>query len=284
LSRIAYVNGQYRPHRAAQIHIEDRGYQFADGIYEVMAVRGGVPLNVEHHLTRLRRSLGELRIEGAPGDGTLRTIVAEIIRRNRLRDGIVYIQITRGVATRDHAFPMGAAPAIVVTARRMKGVPAEVRQSGVRVKLVPDIRWGRCDIKSVSLLANVLAKQAAREAGAFEAWLVDDQGLVTEGSSTNAWIVDGEGNLVTRQLDNAILSGVTRRVLKELLVETGRTVIERPFSVAEASGAREAFLTSTTSQVLPVVIIDDHPIGDGRPGPVTRDLQHRFQEYAVMQR
>jgi D-alanine transaminase len=276
MSRIAYVNGRYCPHGMAHVHIEDRGYQFADGVYEVMAVRGGLTLNSDRHFARLARSLGELRIEGAPGQPAIAAIIAEVIRRNRLENGIVYLQITRGVATRDHPFPKKTKPSLVVTARRLKGPSDETRRTGIRVITVPDMRWGRCDIKSVSLLANVLAKQTAREQGAFEAWLVDDSGNVTEGSSTNAWIVDRDGNLVTRYLDNAILSGVTRLVLKDLAHETGHKLIERPFSVAEAKAAPEAFLTSTTSAVLPIVRIDEAAIGSGAPGPVSRRLQEMF--------
>ena len=272
MARIAYVNGRYLPFAAACVHVEDRGYQFSDGVYEVIAVRGGRLVDTELHYDRLWRSLGELAIDPARSRGALDLVLRETIRRNRLRDGIVYLQITRGVAKRDHAFPDGAQSSLVVTARR-GGLPAAGSvERGIGIVLLPDLRWQRRDIKSVSLLPNVLAKQAAREQGAFETWLVDTNGFVTEGSSTNAWIVDDEGNLVTRQLENAILSGITRRVLRDLAESDGIKVIERPFSAEEAKSAAEAFITSTTSFVLPVVTIDGVAVGTGAPGPVTKKL------------
>ena len=279
MSRIAYVNGRYLPHNAAGVHVEDRGYQFADGVYEVIAVDSGRMIDAEAHHVRLERSLAELGIARPMSRGALDVVLREVIRRNRVRNGIVYLQVTRGVAPRDHAFPADATPAVVATARRGGRPAAERVENGVRVVTVPDIRWQRCDIKSVSLLPNVLAKQAAREAGAFEAWQVDGDGMVTEGSSTNAWIVDQDGNLVTRQLSNAILSGVTRLVLKDLAAESGIRIIERAFSAEEARGAREAFITSTTSFVMPVVQIDDRVIGNGRPGSVTRRLVALYGEH-----
>ncbi len=263
MSRIAYVDGVYRPHREAAVHIEDRGYQFADGVYEVIAVRGGKLIDEALHFARLRRSLGELRIEGALADAPLKVVMREVIRRNGVVNGIVYLQITRGVAPRDHAFPKAARPVVVVTARRARPTNPKLAEDGISVITIPDIRWGRCDIKTVGLTANVLGKQQAREAGVFEAWMVDDDGRVTEGTSTNAWIVTGDDQVVTRFVDNAILNGVTRLALIEIIRREGYNFVERTFTVAEAKYAREAFLTSTTADLLPVVTIDGQPIANG---------------------
>ncbi|MBZ0325794.1 MAG: D-amino-acid transaminase [Alphaproteobacteria bacterium] len=277
MSRIAYVNGRYVPHAHACVHIEDRGYQFADGVYEVIAVVGGRLVDLDAHLDRLARSCAELRIAPPMGRPALAHVLAEMVRRNRLGGGgMVYLQVTRGVAPRDHAFPADARPALVVTARRMRPVAPALIERGVGVITLPDIRWGRCDIKTVALLANILGKQTAVESGAFEAWLVDAAGNITEGTSSNAWIVDAAGVLRTRQADRAILSGITRLSLIDLARDAGVTFAEGPFTPAEAGAAREAFLTSTTAMVVPVVSIDERPIGDGRPGPVTRRLRAAY--------
>ena len=276
MSRVAYVNGRYRPHRAATVHIEDRGYQFADGVYEVIAVQRGALVDEGLHLRRLERSLGELRIAEPMAEGALKTVMREVIRRNRVRDGIIYIQMTRGVAPRDHAFPKNPATQVVMTARRAKPPSAETVAAGVRVITIPDQRWARCDIKSVSLLPNILGKQQAREAGAYEAWQIDRDGNVTEGTSTNAWIVTEAGEVMTRQAGEAILNGITRLALIAVIEEHGFRLVERPFSAAEAKRAREAFLTSTTAFVLPVVRIDDVIIADGKPGPLTRKLREFY--------
>jgi D-alanine transaminase len=281
MSRIAYVDGSYRPHRDAAVHIEDRGYQFADGVYEVIAVRGGHLLDEPLHLKRLRRSLAELRIEGALGDGPLGVVLREIIRRNAVDNGIVYLQVTRGVAARDHAFPKAARPVLVVTARRSRAPNSKLQEDGVAVITIPDIRWQRCDIKSVALVANVLGKQQAREAGAYEAWQVDPLGRVTEGTSTNAWIVTGDNQVVTRFADSTILNGVTRLALIEIIRREGYEFIERAFTVAEAKYAREAFLTSTTSDLLPVVSIDGDAVADGKPGPLSRKLRAAYDAHAA---
>ena len=274
MSRIAYVNGRYVRHHAAFVHVEDRGYQFADGVYEVIAVTGGRLIDEDAHLDRLERSLAEIRVAAPMSRRALGTVLRETVRRNRVRRGIVYLQVSRGVAPRDHPFPRHAGrPSVVATAREIARGAPEAHPDGVRVITVPDIRWARCDIKSIGLLPNVLAKQMAVEAGAYEAWQVDGDGAVTEGTSTNAWIVDDGARLVTRPLASDILSGVTRRVVLELAHAEGLELDERPFTVAEAKAAPEAFLTSTTSFVLPVVAIDGSPIGSGEPGPVTRRLQ-----------
>ena len=264
MSRIAYVNGQYVPHAEAQIHVEDRGYQFADGVYEVAAICRGRIIDEDGHLARLKRSLSELHMAMPMPDRPFASVCRETLRRNRVRDGILYIQVSRGVAHRDHPFPENVKPALVMTARVVDWPVNEHDDPGAEVVSVADIRWLRRDVKSISLLPNVLAKQEAREQGAYEAWLVDDAGYVTEGSSTNAWIVDGDGKIVTRQLDNNILGGITRATVIKLARDNGMKVVERPFSLAEALAAPEAFLTSTTSFVRGIVGIDGTVIGHAK--------------------
>jgi D-alanine transaminase len=282
MSRIAYVNGRYLPLAAACVNVEDRGYQFSDGVYEVCEVRGGRLIDERQHLERLKRSLSELRIAMPMSDAALGTVLRETIRRNRIRWGIVYLQITRGVARRDHAFPPpGTAPSVVVTARNLDLAAAEkLAADGVAVISLPDNRWDRVDIKSVSLLPNVLAKQAAREQGAREAWFVDREGRVTEGSSSNAWIVTRNGEVVTRHVDHAILRGITRTVVLEVFKEHGLKLEERAFTLEEAYAAREAFLTSASQIVMPVVRIDGRPVGNGAPGLVAGALRRDFHRHA----
>jgi D-alanine transaminase len=279
MSRIAYVNGRYVPHRAASVHVEDRGYQFADGVYEVIAVADGRLIDAGPHLERLERSLRELRIAPPMARKPLEQVMREVIRRNGVDNGIIYIQMSRGVAPRDHAFPARQRTQVVMTARRSRPQPAKVAEEGVKAITLPDIRWKRCDIKSVSLLPNILAKQQAKEAGAYEAWLVDANGMVTEGSSTNAWIVTRDGQLVTRSIENAILAGITRSAVMAIAREEGLAVVERPFSVSEAKAAREAFVTSTSSYVTPVTQIDDQVIANGRPGSLSLKLRTRYMRY-----
>jgi D-alanine transaminase len=282
VSRIAYVNGRYLRRADAAVNIEDRGYQFADGVYEVCEVRGGRLIDERRHMERLQRSLKELRI-GLPISLTaLGAVLRETVRRNRVIDGIVYLQVTRGVARRDHPFPaIPVKPAIVVTANRTDSAKLEAMAGeGVAVITLPDNRWDRVDIKSIALLPNVLAKQAAREQGAREAWFVDKDGLVTEGSSSNAWIVTREGKIVTRQADRAILKGITRAVVLEEMKAQGLELEERPFTVAEAYQAREAFLTSASQLVLPVVQIDGKPVGNGAPGLIASALRRDFHRFA----
>jgi D-alanine transaminase len=280
MSRIAYVNGRYVPHRQARVHIEDRGYQFSDGIYEVIAVEGGQFVDEDWHWDRWDRSLRELRIAQPMGRAALKVIAREVLRRNEVRDGIVYMQATRGVAPRDHAFPKRAETALVMTARRKKPAADALAKRGAKVVTIPDIRWTRCDIKAVALLPNVLGKQAAAEKGAFEAWQVDDTGHVTEGTSTNAWIVTASGELVTRGATNDILNGVTRLAVMEIARDHQLRVVERAFTVAEAKSAKEAFLTSTTSAVMPVVEIDGTAVGDGKPGAISASLRARYAKRA----
>lgn len=282
MSRIAYVNGRYLPHRQAQVHVEDRGYQFADGVYEVCEVRGGRLVDERRHLERLQRSLSELRISEPMPLNALGVILRETVRRNRVRDGIVYLQATRGVAPRDHGFPVPTTrPSLVVTARNHDSERNEkVAAEGIAVITVPENRWPRVDIKSVSLLPNVLAKQAARDAGAKEAWFVDRDGAVTEGSSTNAWIVTAAGTVVTRPVSSAILRGVTRTVLLDVLAAHGLKLDERPFTVEEAYAAREAFITSASQIVMPVVSIDGRPVANGAPGLLSAALRRDFHVHA----
>jgi D-alanine transaminase len=286
MSRIAYVNGRYVPHGQAKVAIEDRGYQFADGVYEVCEVRGGHMIDESRHMARLDRSLNELRIARPMSSRALAVVLRETIRRNRVRDGIIYLQVTRGVAKRDFPFPAGnTRPSLVVTARsndldRLEQMAAE----GVSVVTVPDIRWKRVDIKSVALLPNVLAKQTAREQSAREAWLVDTKGRITEGSSSSAWIVTRDGKLITHPLGEDILPGITRSVVIDMIKAQGLPLEERTFTVEEAYQAREAFITSASQVVLPVVRIDGHSVGNGAPGLITTALRrdyHRYAEIAV---
>ena len=284
MSRICYVNGRYLPLRDASVNVEDRGYQFADGVYEVCEVRGGRMVDRPRHLARLQRSLSELRIAMPMGLAALAIVMREVIARNRVRDGIVYLQVTRGVARRDHAFPTHpVAPSVVITARSIgpqKG--AATAAKGIQVISVPENRWPRVDIKSISLLPNVLAKQAAREQGAAEAWYVDHTGYVTEGSSSNAWIVTHDGRVVTRSADSGILAGITRAVLMDVLAALQLRLEERPFTIAEAQGAAEAFTTAATQIVMPVVAIDGQAVGGGIPGPIASRLREQFHRFATL--
>ena len=279
MSRIAYVNGRYAPHRDAAVHIEDRGYQFADAVYEVIAIQNGRFVDEEPHLDRLDRSLRELRMAAPVARPALKHILRETVRRNRVRDGIVYMQISRGVARRDHAFPAHRESSLVVTARSTTPKSA-ARAGGVAVVTTEDIRWKRCDLKTVGLLPNVLAKQMAAEVGAYEAWMIGADGAITECTSANAWIVTDTREAVTRPPTHAILNGITRRTVRAIAEEAGYSVVERSFTLDEALAAAEAFLTSTTSHVMPVVRIDGAPIGDGRPGPLTCALQAQYEAYA----
>jgi D-alanine transaminase len=282
MGRIAYVNGAYVRHSDAAVHIEDRGYQLADAIYEVWAMSDGRLCDPEGHFARLERSLGELSIDMPMSRAALTTVLKETVRRNHIRDGLVYLQVSRGVAPRDHAFPTEPVPpAVVVTVKRIDAQAAEARAAaGVGVITTPENRWGRCDIKTVGLLPNVLAKQAAREAGSAEAWFIDADGLVTEGASSNAWIVTADGVLVTRDTGANILRGVTRATLLEVARTENLRIEERPFSLEEARRAREAFFTGAGTLLMPVVTIDGQPVGEGRPGPVASRLRRLYIEEA----
>lgn len=282
MSRIAYVNGRYLPRTHAMVSVEDRGYQFADGVYEVCEVRGGRLIDERRHMARLDRSLIELRIARPMSPAALAVVMRETVRRNRVRNGIVYLQITRGVARRDFPFPPAdTKPSMVVTACSKDLAYLEhMAEEGIAVVTVPDIRWQRVDIKSVALLPNVLAKQAARDQGAREAWLVDAQGRVTEGASSNAWIVSRDGKLITHPLGHDILGGITRSVVVDVLKAQGLAFEERAFTVDEAYSAREAFITSASQIVLPVVSIDGKPVGNGAPGLIAMALRREYHSHA----
>lgn len=279
MPRIAYVNGRYVPHDRAMVHIEDRGFQFADSVYEVIAVIDGHMADTRGHMDRLWRSMGELGINAPAQRPVMELVIDEMIRRNRICYGLVYIQVTRGVAPRDFKFPADVKSTLVMTARPMSPAAFDKRAHGATVITVPDIRWKRRDIKSTALLPQVMAKQKAAEAGAYEAWMVDDDGFVTEGSSSNAWIVNKDGVLVTRPVTNEILKGVTRTAIMHLCAEEGISVEERPFSVDEAYDAREAFVTSAGGLLTPVVKIDDHVIGNGSPGLLADRLLSAYEDY-----
>lgn len=280
--RIAYVNGRYLPHGQAGVHIEDRALQFGDGIYEVIRVTGGLLMDEEPHLDRMERSLKEIGMAAPMGRAALKLVMRALIARNRIIDGILYMQVTRGAARRDHVPPTdGPCPTLIMTMHPVDMPALAARmQAGIGVATGRDIRWGRCDIKTVQLLPNLLAKQAARAAGMHEVWLVDADGYVTEGASSNAWIVDHDGTVITRGLSNAILPGVTRRIMLEAMAEAQIRVVERKFTLAEAMAAREAFVSSATGAAIPVVAIDGKPVGSGQPGPLAQRIHALYSARA----
>ncbi|MFC0808249.1 D-amino-acid transaminase [Ensifer sp. P24N7] len=282
MPRIAYVNGTYVQHAEAAIHVEDRGYQFADGVYEVCEVRHGFIIDLTRHLDRLGRSLGELRIGWPMSRAALIHVIREVLRRNRVRNGLFYLQVTRGVGRRDHVFPdADTPPSIVVTAKRTDpGAIARKNAEGISAITVPENRWDRVDIKSVGLLPNVLARQRAKEAGAQEAIFVDVDGTVKEGAATNVWIVDREGTLRTRPAENGILRGVTRTTLMDVAKPLGLKIEEKAFSVEEMLAAREVFITAATSICFPVVSVDGKTIGNGHPGSIAQNICEAFFDIA----
>ncbi len=282
MSRISYVNGKYLHHNDAKIHIEDRGNQFADAIYEVVAIEGKMLIDFELHIERLFRNLNELEIDLSLSKKVIFFISNEVINRSRVDRGILYIQISRGRATRNHSFPKNNPPSIIISSRATKF--PEYALKGIKVKLMDDLRWKRCDIKSVSLLPNVLAKEQAIRAGAYEAWLVDSDGYITEGSSSNAWILNEKNILKTTPLSNKILGGITRKVLKEISLFNDIEVQDRAFSIVEAKKSKEAFITSTSNFILPVTYIDDEPIGTGESGPLFKRLYNLFHTHLSIQR
>lgn len=276
--RVTYVNGRYLPHAEASVHVEDRGHQFADAVYEVIPVTGGRLCHLDQHLDRLGRSLTALSIAWPVARPVLPVILKRVAAMNRVADGLVYLQVSRGVAPRNHVFPAATPPGLVVSSWPAKGPSAVQVEQGVAVAIRPDQRWKRPDIKTVGLLPNLLARQSAKQEGAYEAWLADERGFVTEGSATNAFIIDQNGVLRTHPADSAILGGVTRSNVLALALRLGLEVEERAFTVAEAAVAREAFLSGTTVTVLPVTAIDGQSVADGRPGAVTRNLRALYQE------
>jgi len=282
MTRFVYVNGQYLPYGEARVHAEDRGFQFGDAVYEVCEVRGGQLVDETRHMQRLARSLTELGMPQPMSSRAWSRVLRETVRRNRVGNGSVYLQVSRGARPRDFLFPPDdVAPTVVCLARHSNPVRAEAAAAeGIGIKTMPDIRWGRCDIKTVMLLPASLAKEAARKEGAREAWFVDAEGYVTEGGSSNAWIVDRDGRLITRQVDDSILRGITRTTLIDLLQRENIQLVERPFTVEEAKAAREAFITSATNIVMPVVRIDGKPIGNGAPGLLSLRLRSEFHSAA----
>lgn len=281
MQQIAYVNGSWVPYGQASIPVTDRGFLFGDGIYEVTAVIGGRMVDNDLHLERLQRSLGEIRI-ALPEDLTrIQEIQHELIRANNLVEGLVYLQITRGAAERDFAFPEPQVrPTLVMFTQAKNFIHGQAALNGLKVKTVPDLRWARRDIKSVNLLAQVLAKQAAAEAGCGEAWMLDGE-MITEGGASTAYIVSRDGTIVTRPRSTATLAGCTGIALRKLLATTELKLEERAFSLSEAREAREAFVTSATTLVTAVVEIDGVPVGDGRPGPVATRLRRLYIETAT---
>ena len=282
MTRIVYVNGRYLPYAEAAIHPEDRGNQFADAVYEVCEVRDGRLIDETRHMARLERSLAALAISPPMSRAAWTRVLRETIRRNRVRYGLVYLQVSRGMARRDFYFPAAdTLPTVICLARRLSATRGEAQAAkGIAIQSTPDVRWANCDIKTVMLLPSSMAKQRAKESGANDAWFVDDKGYVTEGASSNVWIVDREGKLVTRALDKAILPGVTRATLLDLLAREGIAVVERPFTIEEAQAAREAFITSATSLVMPVVSIDGKTVGNGAPGLLAQRLRAEFHKVA----
>lgn len=283
MTRVIYVNGRYVPYADAAVHAEDRGFQFADAVYEVCEVKGGRLVDEARHVTRLWRSLGELGIARPMEAAALGAVMRQTIRRNRVVNGLVYLQVTRGEAPRDFLFPDPGQvpPTLLCLARRLDPMKIAARAAaGIAVKTMPDNRWGRCDLKTVMLLPACLAKNAARQEGAAEAWFVDDGGLVTEGAASNAWIVGHDGDLITRPLDHGILAGVTRATVMDAIRLLKLPLAERAFSVSEALGAREAFITSASGTVMPVVRIDGQQIGNGKPGRNTEILRDKFHQIA----
>ncbi|PDT32602.1 D-amino acid aminotransferase [Rhizobium sp. M10] len=282
MPRIAYVNGRYVKHSDASVHIEDRGYQFADGVYEVCEIRHGYIVDLTRHLNRLDRSLGELSIAWPMSRAALTQVIRETLRRNHVRNGLFYMQVTRGVARRDHVFPVeGTPPSLVITAKSTDPkIIAAKNANGIKAITVTDNRWDRVDIKSVGLLPNAMARQQAKEAGAQEAIYVDGDGMVKEGAATNVWIVDKDGTLVTRPAEHGILRGITRTTLMDVAAKLGLKIAERNFSVSEMLAAREVFLTAATSICFPVVSIDGQAIANGHPGSVSQKVREAFFDVA----
>lgn len=282
MTRVIYVNGRYLPYRDAGVHAEDRGFQFADAVYEVVEIQRGRLVDETRHVERLARSLGEIGMPPPMSPRALGLVMREVIRRNRVRNGLVYLQVTRGAAPRDFQLPgPEVVQTVVCLARRLDPLKLAAKaEAGIAVKTMPEMRWARGDIKTVMLLPACLAKEAARLEGAQEAWFIGKDGYITEGASSNAWIIDRSGKLITRGTGTEILPGITRRTLMDLLGQMQLGYEERPFTRQEALGAAEAFITSASGTVMPVVRIDGTPIGGGTPGPMTRSLRANFHQVA----
>lgn len=280
MSRTVYVNGEYLPEEDAKISVFDRGFLFADGVYEVSSVLNGKLIDNDAHLVRLQRSLDELAMPAPCTMAEVKAVQLEMVKRNNLEEGMLYLQVSRGAADRDFAYPKAPKPSLVMFTQAKKIADNPAADKGLNVITVPDLRWSRRDIKTVQLLYPSMAKQEALNQGADDAWLVED-GFVTEGTSNNSWIVTAEGTIVTRQLSNEILHGITRRAIVKLCQERQIKIEERPFTVAEAKTAKEAFITSASAFVLPVVSIDGEILSDGKPGELTRRLRALYIEDAV---
>jgi D-alanine transaminase len=275
MSRIVYVNGEYLPEEQAKISVFDRGFLFADGVYEVSSVLQGQLIDNTGHLARLHRSLDELEMATPASDSEIETIQKTLIEKNQIDQGLVYLQVTRGAADRDFAYPKDTTPSLVMFTQKKNVLENPQAKTGMKVISVPDIRWQRRDIKTVGLLAPCMAKMQAKHAGADDAWMVED-GFVTEGSSNNAYIIDENGTLITRHLGHEILAGITRKAVLQLAQEQSIKIEERAFSMQEANTAREAFITSATTFVMPVTSIDGQPVGDGKPGDITLRLREIY--------
>lgn len=287
MSRIIYVNGKYQPYNQAMLHVEDRATLFADSVYEVIEIKSGQFVDRDAHLLRLERSMKEIRIKSPVTKSSLDIILSETIRRNRVHDGVLYLQISRGIAKRDFIFPdpEKTKPSLIVFTRsKNQKNMNEKAKLGIRVITMPDIRWQRPDIKTTGLLASVLARQSAIESRAEEAWLIDEENYITEGAASNAWIVTRENELITRQADQSILKGVTREGVIRLLSELKLTYQERKFTREEALKASECFITAATNLVMPVTHIDDQAINNAIPGPISLKLRAHFHEFAQLTR
>jgi D-alanine transaminase len=281
MSRIVYVNGEFVSENEAKISIFDRGFLFADGVYEVSAIIGGRLIDNDYHLTRLRRSLKELGIDPPMDDTEIETIQKKLITINQIEEGIIYLQITRGAADRDFAYPKNSQPSVILFTQKKNIIDNPVAELGLKIKTVEDARWARRDIKTISLLAASMAKMAAIHDGFDDAWLVDGTGNVTEGSSFNTYIVADDNTIITRHLSNDILHGITRRAILDLAESSNMQILERPFSVDEAYAAKEAFITSASALVLPVTQIDTAIIGGGVPGEITKSLRKLYIDMAL---
>lgn len=284
MPRCVYVNGRYLPYAQARVHVEDRGFQFADAVYEVCEINAGRLVDVDRHLNRLDRSLRELQIQRPMSDRALRHVMGQTVKRNAVAFGTLYLQVSRGQAPRDFPFPdpPGRSTLVCLARAISPAAMSQLAETGISVITQSDPRWQRCDIKTVMLLPAVLAKQSALGSGAREVWFVDDDGKITEGASSTAWLIMPDGRALTRPLSQAILPGVTRATLMDQLVASGCRIEERAFSVGEAEGAEEAFQTSASGTVLPVIRINDTVIGTGRPGPVTLELRQKFHKFAAL--
>lgn len=282
MAEVAFVNGRFVPLDQAYVHVEDRGYQFGDGVYEVVYAFNGIPFSLQEHLDRFFNSMNLIRIKSPYGKEEIAGLVREAVERSGFGDALIYFHITRGVSKRNHPFPdPSTPPSFIITVREADSLPAEKKEQGVAVYLTEDLRWGRCNIKSLNLLPNVLAKQEALDRGAFEAVLCKD-GYITEGAASNVFIVS-QGLVRTAPADHKILPGITRQHVIELCGQLGLKVEQKPFTPEELYAADEVFLTASGFEVLPVVKVNDRPVKDGQVGPVTRQLQEEYKKLIISQ-